>query len=174
MSKEDNKYRRMAMAADELDGSGESPEDTAEGLSVEDLSEYAREEVAAARQAAGRGPLGVLNKEARRQRRAAREHKQDVRYRARRIRAAGKQRTAAGRFFYKYLHNFIGVSFATAFLIVLLTETLARKTVYGGFAFLFMHPLVFLINVLIVFTTISLAMLFKRKLFMFTVLSARL
>ena len=172
MSKEDNKYRRMAMAADELDGSGESPEDTAEGLSVEDLSEYAREEVAAARQAAGRGPLGVLKKEARRQRRAAREHKQEVRYRARRIRAAGKQRTAAGRFFYKYLHNFIGVSFATAFLIVLLTETLARKTVYGGFLFLFTHPLVFLINVLIVFATISLAMLFKRKLFMFTVLSA--
>ncbi|MCR5135323.1 MAG: sulfatase-like hydrolase/transferase [Clostridiales bacterium] len=153
MSKDENKYRKMAMAADEL-------------------SDYAQEEVAAARQAAGRGPLGMLKKDARRARRAAREHKQEVRSRARRIRSASKTRTAAGRFFYKYLHNFLGVTFMTAFLIVLVSETLARQTVYGGVLFLLQHPLVFLINVLIVFATITLAMFFRRKLFMFIVLSA--
>lgn len=81
-------------------------------------------------------------------------------------------KTQAGRFLRKYLHNFIGISFLTAFLIVLLSETLARQTVYGGIVFFFTHPLVFLLNVLIVFATISLAMFFRRKLFMFIVLSA--
>ena len=186
MSKENNKYRKMALEADELTGlpeqqntaeAGSAPQHGAaaesdDELSAEKLSEYAREEIAAAQAASGRGHFGIHGKAARKARKAERLHKQEVRRRARHIRSVREPKTAAGRFFYKYLHNFIGVSFLTAFLIVLLTETLARQTVYGGFAFMFMHPLIFLINVLIVFTTIALAMFFKRKLFMFVVLSA--
>lgn len=75
-------------------------------------------------------------------------------------------------FYRRRLHNFLGVSFLVAFLITLLTETLAGQSVWAGFVFLFTKPVVFFINVLIVFATISLAMFFRHKLFVFVVLSA--
>ncbi len=170
-----DKYRKMAVAADEINTpAAEENKAAAEAVTGADsISDYAAEEVAAATAAKGRERFGALKRARRaKARRGDRKPSRAVRKRARRIHSFREPRTAAGRFFYRRVHNFLGVSFATAFLIVLLTETLARQTVYGGVAFLVMHPLVFLINVLIVFTTISLAMFFRRKMFFYIVLSA--
>ncbi len=86
-------------------------------------------------------------------------------------RAASQQGNAFYRFYRRYLHNFLGIAFMTAFLITLITETQARKTAFGGVAFLLQHPLVFLCNVLIVFATVSLALMFRHRLFFFSVFS---
>ncbi|MEG0156525.1 MAG: LTA synthase family protein, partial [Anaerovoracaceae bacterium] len=75
-------------------------------------------------------------------------------------------------FYRKYLHNFLGVCGATAILINLIIETLARQTIYGGVVFLVQSPLVFLFNTLIIFACISIAMLFRHKVFAFCIISA--
>ena len=56
--------------------------------------------------------------------------------------------------------------------IELLIETLARQTPIGGFEFLFHQPLVFLYNALIIFTCLSISMLFKRRAFVMVLIGA--
>ncbi|MCD8119379.1 MAG: sulfatase-like hydrolase/transferase [Lachnospiraceae bacterium] len=50
-------------------------------------------------------------------------------------------------------------------LLELIIESLARKTVLGGFTFLFSHPYAFLTNVLIMDMTLAVSLLFRRRVF---------
>lgn len=73
-------------------------------------------------------------------------------------------------FYEKYLHNSFAFCLAWAFLLNLIIETLARKGL-GGFAFLFESPLVFFYNTLIIFATLVVAILFRRRVFVVTIVS---
>ena len=53
----------------------------------------------------------------------------------------------------------------------LIIETLARQNVFGGILFLVQSPLVFLYNSLIIFATLSIASLFRRRMFFLTIVS---
>ena len=65
----------------------------------------------------------------------------------------------------KYLHNYIGLSIVAAIIIILIIETAARQTVYGGVVFMMQHPLVFLFNATIVFMCLSIGLLFRHRVF---------
>lgn len=74
-------------------------------------------------------------------------------------------------FFNKYLNNWICRCLLVAFLLNLFIETMARQSIVGGLAFLAQHPLVYLYNTLVVFTVLSLSMLFRRRIFALVMLS---
>ena len=63
--------------------------------------------------------------------------------------------------------NTLVVCFLWAFLIELFAETLGRQQTpgLGGLQFLLSHPVIFLYNTLIIFATLSLTLLFRRRLF---------
>lgn len=63
--------------------------------------------------------------------------------------------------------NTLVVCFLWAFLIELFAETLGRQQTpgLGGLQFLVSHPVIFLYNTLIIFATLSLTLLFRRRLF---------
>jgi hypothetical protein len=48
---------------------------------------------------------------------------------------------------------------------------MARLSPAGGIVFLFQHPLVYLYNTLIIFTVLSISMLFRHRIFALTILS---
>ena len=75
------------------------------------------------------------------------------------------------QFYRKYLHSYLGISALLSLAITLVTETLARQTVYGGFVFLFQHPLVFLLNALIIFVCFAIGLLFRHRIFVTVVVS---
>ena len=68
-------------------------------------------------------------------------------------------------FYRKYLKNYLVLLFVIAVGIDLVIETLARHSLIQSMAFLFGHPLVSISNVLLIFTIISLSMLFRRRIF---------
>ena len=70
----------------------------------------------------------------------------------------------------KYLKNSFVFCFLWAFALNFIIEELARKGI-GGFTFLIESPVVFFYNTLIIFTTIIIASLFRRRLFVVTVVS---
>lgn len=76
-----------------------------------------------------------------------------------------------GGFFQKYLKNWVTVCFLVAFLLELFIESMARLSPVGGVVFFAQHPLVFLYNTLLVFTVLSLSMLFRRRIFALIMLS---
>ena len=82
----------------------------------------------------------------------------------------GRFETWIYNFYRRHMHNFLGIAFVTAMFAVFLTETMAHGIV-GGLHFVFATPLVYLVNVLIIFATISLALLFRRRLFVYTLIS---
>ena len=63
--------------------------------------------------------------------------------------------------------NTLVVCFLWAFIIELFAETLGRQQTpgLGGLQFLVSHPVIFLYNTLIIFATLSLTLLFRRRLF---------
>ncbi|MGF6376371.1 phosphoglycerol transferase MdoB-like AlkP superfamily enzyme [Clostridiales Family XIII bacterium PM5-7] len=73
-------------------------------------------------------------------------------------------------FYEKYLHNSFCFCLAWAFALNLIIETLARKGL-GGFTFFFESPLIFLYNTLVIFATLVIATLFRRRLFCVTIIS---
>lgn len=75
-------------------------------------------------------------------------------------------------FYEKYLHNSLVFAAVWALLLNLIIETLARQTVsiFGGFTFLFQHPVVFLYNTLIIFASLLLATVFRRRAFVFIII----
>lgn len=77
-------------------------------------------------------------------------------------------------FYDKFLHNSFAFCVAWAFLINLIIETLARKgvSIFGGFQFLFNSPLVFFYNVLIIFATLVIATLFRRRTFFIVLITS--
>lgn len=62
--------------------------------------------------------------------------------------------------------------FLLAAAVYLITECFSRRSVFRGIGYLFTHPLIFLLNVIIVFWTYSLVMLTRRKKFTTILISA--
>lgn len=58
-----------------------------------------------------------------------------------------------------------------AILLNLIIETLARQTLTGGIKFLFGSPAVFLYNSLIIFATLAISILFRRRVFYLVIVS---
>lgn len=71
----------------------------------------------------------------------------------------------------KAFTNAFSVSAILAFLLNLIIETLARQHVLGGIRFLVDSPLVFFYNVIIIFSTLCIASIFKRRVFFMTIVS---
>ncbi len=75
---------------------------------------------------------------------------------------------------HKITHNSFAVAALWAVILNLLIETLGRfptTSVWGGLQFMFHEPLVFLYNALIIFATLVIASVFKRRLFVFTIVT---
>ncbi len=70
-------------------------------------------------------------------------------------------------FYLKYLHNCIAMSVLLGFVLNFIIEALARHSFVAGLEFLAESPLVFLYNVLIIFTTMMTAVLFRRRIFIY-------
>ena len=74
----------------------------------------------------------------------------------------------------KFYKNSFVFAFVWAIILNLIIETLGRfptEGVLGGFQFLFESPLVFAYNALIIFATLSIASIFKRRAFFMTIIS---
>lgn len=74
----------------------------------------------------------------------------------------------------KMTHNSFAVAAIWAIILNLLIETLGRfptTTIWGGLQFMVQEPLIFLYNTMIIFATLVIASLFKRRLFVFTVIT---
>src|SRR3712207_4519091 len=76
-------------------------------------------------------------------------------------------------FYEKHLHNTTGFCLLLAFGLNLFMETFARKgvSIFGGLIFMAQHPVVFFYNVLIIFATLSICLLFKRRVFVITMIT---
>lgn len=74
-------------------------------------------------------------------------------------------------FYMKYLHNAGVLSFALAFLLNFIIEACGRLSVVEAVQFLFGSPLVFLYNVLIIFMTLTITLLVRRRVFVYVVVS---
>lgn len=76
-------------------------------------------------------------------------------------------------FYNKYLHNSLVFCIVWAIFLNLIIETLARQSTpyIGGLKFMFESPVVFGYNALIIFTTLIIASLFRRRLFVILVAS---
>ena len=67
--------------------------------------------------------------------------------------------------------NSLTVTAVIALLINLIIETAARHSLIQALAFAFTSPLVFLLNACIIFATLSIACLFRRRVFVFSFIS---
>ena len=74
------------------------------------------------------------------------------------------------QFYQKYLKNSFAFCAVWAFLLNFAIETLARKG-FGGVEFLLHSPVVFLYNTLLIFATLVVATLFRRRVFFITVIT---
>lgn len=74
-------------------------------------------------------------------------------------------------FFQKYLKNSFSFCLIWAFILNLLIETLARKWL-GGVMFMLESPVVFFYNCMIIFATLVIATLFKRRVFFITLITS--
>lgn len=78
------------------------------------------------------------------------------------------------KFMLKAIHTSFAGAAIWAFVLNLLIETLGRMpttSIWGGISFLFDEPIIFLYNTLIIFATLVIASVFKRRLFVFTIVS---
>lgn len=74
----------------------------------------------------------------------------------------------------KMTHNSFAVAAIWAIILNLLIETLGRfptTTIWGGLQFMVQEPLIFLYNTMIIFATLVIASIFKRRLFVFIVIT---
>lgn len=76
------------------------------------------------------------------------------------------------QFFMKYLHNAVAICIVLSFALNLIIESLARQSLANGLSFFISSPLVFMYNVFIIFATLSVALLIKRRVFVYVVFSA--
>lgn len=71
----------------------------------------------------------------------------------------------------KYLNNWFCRSLLLAMLLDFVIEALARQTIFEGFSYLLHQPEIFLYNTLIIFTTLSISLLFRRRIFTYVIVS---
>jgi len=76
----------------------------------------------------------------------------------------------AKEFYLKYFHNALGFSVALALVLDFAIESFSRKGIAPAFIFMNDHTLVFLYNAFIIFAILSIAILFRRRIFMFSLL----
>lgn len=76
------------------------------------------------------------------------------------------------QFFMKYLHNAVAICIVLAFTLNLIIESLARHSLANGFRFFLDSPLVFMYNVFLIFATLSLSLLIKRRVFVYVIISS--
>lgn len=74
-------------------------------------------------------------------------------------------------FFEKYLHNSIALCAVMAIVLNFVIETISRHSALKCFDYMFSSPMTFLFNSLIIFTTLSVAFLVKRRIFIYVVVS---
>lgn len=74
-------------------------------------------------------------------------------------------------FFNKYLRNHIALMIVTAIVLNLFIETMARHNPVQSVFFMIQSPLVFLVNVLIILAVLSLSMLFRKRIFVMSILT---
>lgn len=72
------------------------------------------------------------------------------------------------RFIHKYqdeqvVKGYLYFNLILPFVLVLLTETLAAHSLIGGFRFIIYHPYAYLVNVMLVMTSLSISMLLSRR-----------
>ena len=65
--------------------------------------------------------------------------------------------------------NSLSVTAAAAVILELFIETFARHSLIQSFVFMFTSPLVFIINTLVIFLTLSISSLFRRRVFVFSI-----
>jgi len=73
-------------------------------------------------------------------------------------------------FYLKYFHNALGFSVALALVLNFAIESFSRKGIAPAFIFMNDHTLVFLYNAFIIFAILSISILFRRRVFMFSLL----
>lgn len=71
----------------------------------------------------------------------------------------------------KYLKNHLIVILLLSFLLVMIIEVLGRHSLVLAVAFLFQHPAVYLCNMALVLALLSISLLFRRRVFVTTLLS---
>ena len=77
------------------------------------------------------------------------------------------------QFYQKKLKNSFVFCAVWAFILNFAIETLARKG-FGGFDFLLHSPIVFFYNTLLIFATLVIATIFKRRVFVVTVVTIKI
>lgn len=74
-------------------------------------------------------------------------------------------------FYQKYLHNSIALCALLAFVLNFIIESVSRRTILLGIQFLLGSPMTFLYNTLIIFTTLLVAVLVRRRIFVYLMVS---
>ncbi len=77
-------------------------------------------------------------------------------------------------FFEKFIHNSFAFAVIWALFLNLIIETLGRyptTSIWGGVQFMAGHPLVFCYNALLIFSSLLVASVFRRRTFVFTIIS---
>lgn len=74
-------------------------------------------------------------------------------------------------FYKKYLHNAGVLCIVLAFVLNLFIESFARHSLGNGLLFFVQSPLVFMYNVLIIFATLSIGLVIKRRVFTYIIVS---
>lgn len=74
-------------------------------------------------------------------------------------------------FYNRYLKNYVVLLIVAAIILNLIIETLARHSLIASLSFMIKSPIVFLCNVLLILTLISLSLLFRRRVFALIMLS---
>ena len=79
--------------------------------------------------------------------------------------------TPISDFTQKYFNNMGIQAGIIALFLMLFIESLGHKSIFGGVVFLFISPLVFIVNGMIIFATLSVAWLFRRRIFVYCLVS---
>lgn len=82
-----------------------------------------------------------------------------------------REKTWIEKFHARYVRDTLWVPAILAVLINFAIESMARQSLGGGFGYLAGSPLVFLYNALIIFATMSLGLLFRRKVLIYLFIS---
>lgn len=71
----------------------------------------------------------------------------------------------------KHMHNSITVCVVLSIILNFTIEAISRRSIFKCFSYIFDSPMTFLFNALIVFTTLSVAFLVKRRIFVYMAIS---
>jgi len=101
------------------------------------------------------------------------QNKLNIKLKSRKVKPAKKirEKTRIEKFHAKYIRDTLWVPAILAVILNFAIESMARQSIGGGAAYLVGSPLVFLYNALIIFATMSLGLLFRRKVLIYLFMS---